>query len=331
MRKIERTGIGFFTKPKFNITDISKTGNDIIYTKEYTDIKLYIRRDSLFIIELKDNLENRNEEEIFIKKINNHLLYTQYANIIYFLFKNSYDKVIKKENLTLSQLVLYEIVGDESIIVQKDEKTWNINSMSGDAYGKISYNSSCWFPTDKHCVGISQLPKEIFDKIIKDFEKSIDIILDNKDAMQIILLLQKSYITMINEQVDISILMSWTVIERLINIMWEDLLNEKIHSNKRKKTILDIKEYTAGIKTNELLINNKIDNTFANEIDDARKVRNKIMHGNYNMFNKKEKINSIYQIIIPLVLKEINLACKYIELYYNLKIEIETSINSQIY
>jgi len=321
---MEDTGLGFFCKPKFEIEG-NNNGKNIIYTKEFGEIKIYIRADSLFIIDLLTEEKIKDPSKKILKKFNIHTYYTQYANVIYLLFKNSYDKIVKKKQLTVSPIILYEIVGDESIMVEKKNETWEINSMKGDAYGRVSYNAACWFHSSYNTID-----KESFNEVIEEFDKSLDKIIENKNALQIILLLQKSYIALINVQCDVSILLSWTVIERIINNMFDDILDNTVTKG-RKKYISGIKEYTASVKTNELVINGMISNELANKTDDVRKNRNKIMHGDYNLFDTTGKINGQYIKIMPLVLKGIEVAYEYIELYYDLKINIENQINAQIY
>jgi len=129
---------------------------------------------------------------------------------------------------------------------------------------------------------------------------------------------------------DISIILSWTVIERIINKFWSDLLEEKVSST-RKNSILSIKEYTASVKTNELLLNGIITEATAKEIDRIRKYRNKIMHGDYSMFEEEGKINRKYDELMPIVLKSLKVACNCIELYYKMETNIENRINIQLY
>lgn len=327
---MEDTALGFFCKPKFRIE-----GNDnekqIIYTKRFGELKIYIRADGLFIIELSNGKEIIDHSQQLLKKLNMYIYYMQYANVIYLLFKNSYEKVIKKKKLKTPCINLYEIVGDDSITVRKKGETWEMSCMSGDIYGRVSYNAACWYQNrDNVLVRFTEIDKESLNEIIEDFNESLDKVIEDKDALQIMLLLQKSYIALMNVQCDISILMSWTVIERIINNMFDDILENTV-TKRRKKYIEGIKEYTASVKTNELLINGRISDELADKTDEARKNRNKIMHGEYNMFDINGKINGQYTKIMPLVLKGIEIACEYIKLYYGLEIEIENQTNIQIY
>lgn len=326
---MEETALGFFCKSKFEIAG-NDNENNIIYTKKLEEISIYIRADSLFVIELPIKKEIKEFSKQMLEKINMHTYYIQYANVIYLLFKNSYDKIIKKKQLKVSPIILYEIVGDESIVVGKKGNSWEINSMSGDAYGKVSYNSSCWFPVGYNKLKLPKIEKEILAEIVNDFDKNLDKVIGNKSALQIILLLQKNYVAMTNEQYDVSIILSWTVIERIINNMFDDLLDNTV-TKSRKKYISEIKEYTASVKTNELLINGRISNELANKIDDVRKNRNKIMHGDYNMFETSGRISGQYMKIMPIVLKGITVAIECIELYYDIKLNIDNPINSQLY
>lgn len=326
---MEDTALGFFCKPKFEIEG-NNNEKKIIYNKRFGEVKIYIRADSLFIIELCTKKEIIDYSQQMLNKLNMHTYYTQYANVIYLLFKNSYEKIAKKNNLNIPFINLYDIVGDESIIVEKKEETWELNSMKGDAYGRVSYNAACWYQRGYNVLEFNKIDKESLSEIIEDFNESLDKIIENKDALQIILLLQKSYIALINVQCDISILMSWTVIERIINNMFDDIFENTL-TKSRKKYIDGIKEYTASVKTNELLINGRICDELANKTDEVRKNRNKIMHGEYNMFDITGKINGQYTNIMPLVLKGIEVASEYIELYYGLKIKIENQINAQLY
>jgi hypothetical protein len=106
-------------------------------------------------------------------------------------------------------------------------------------------------------------------------------------ALDILNLLYKSSFYLNNHDFQTNIILSWVILERCQNILWEDFIKggyRQINprseiAGKRKKLLLEDKNFTASIKSQVLGIAGVYSDAELAALDTIRKKRNAFMHG----------------------------------------------------
>lgn len=128
---------------------------------------------------------------------------------------------------------------------------------------------------------------EFFGIFEDNFKKVVDLEIED-----IIFMLYRSILETQKTNFDISILLSFFVTEKIINLMWDKALKDK----ELYKKLKDDRDYTVAIKSNMLYMNGSISKEELDKIDYSRKKRNKIAHGNLDFRDNISflEINDIY-------------------------------------
>ena len=130
---------------------------------------------------------------------------------------------------------------------------------------------------------------------------------------------------------DIGIVLLWTSIEKIIDELWEKMLDDSDYNNTLREQTKSSSEFTANIKINELFLGKIIHLELVKKLNKARKVRNKIIHGNYSLFLYQGDINGTFTNISEKC-RTVNMAAsELINYVYNLNLVTPFNINTQIY
>ena len=122
-------------------------------------------------------------------------------------------------------LEIYDIVGDESIIVSLQNDVWSKNGTKGDTSGRLSFNSNCFFPLNTSpFVNKINIEKNIFEKCLNELSNILDNVLEDERVLQTLLLYVNAMINIKTGHFDIGIVLLWTSIENIIDELWEKML-----------------------------------------------------------------------------------------------------------
>lgn len=318
-------------KPRLYVLD---NGNVIedgiqILEKKNKNVEIYYMSDGFFVIKLNNNIiRNASSiDEIMINKLNNSLIYTNYANVIYYLFVTIFNRKNSKKYLDI-----YDIVGDESIIVSFENGLWRKISIQGDASGKVSFNSNCFSNLNKlSFTNEITIERKELEECMNELSNMLDNILNDENMLQTLLLYANAMINIKNGHFDVGIVLLWTAIEKIIDEQWNNMLNSLDYNYDMKDKMKRSIEYTASIKINELFMSKIINFDLVKKLDKARKIRNKIIHGQYCLFSNQGDINGLFSNISENC-RIVNLAAiELINYIYNLDLITQFSIDTQIY
>lgn len=288
----------------YDIKECFKNAKNIVYSYDNNDIIIRVFSDSLiFISDKKYEIENW---EIS----NNRLI--KLANIILALMFSTSSEYINLKK------------GDTTFFIHDKEITAKniIHCTANDEYNEVELKS---------CDGIlnsddfgqryeikaferNNRTSSVYDlKTIKEFfdlfEKNLNITIDKK-IEKIVYMLYRSVLETKKSNWDISLLLSFFVIENIINCMWEDSLKKKELYKKLKDDI----NYTIAIKSNMLYMNGIISKEELKKIDLARKKRNNIAHANFEFQDKLD-----YTTLSQIFMTSIDLFAK----YYNINFKMQ--------
>ncbi len=130
---------------------------------------------------------------------------------------------------------------------------------------------------------IFYIPGDAFRNAGEAFVK-IHTTLGDDDTFQLLALLQDCISHFHNHQFSAALVVGWSVAEALLNRRWRTYLNEvggeagrtKINKDRRDK--LTGRDFTASIITETLSLAGKLNEATREELDSARKARNKFVH-----------------------------------------------------
>lgn len=125
-------------------------------------------------------------------------------------------------------------------------------------------------------------PRSVFDALDGIFSG----IAEDHSLVKILSLLAKSVSEYKNTNYSLSLVLSWIIIENLLQVLWESwLLSKQSDTNgekripQKRKEILDPGDaFTSNVISNVLELSNEIDKDLFTKIDKTRKLRNKIVH-----------------------------------------------------
>lgn len=328
---MDTTSLGFYVKPRLYVLENGNIINDgkQLFEKKSKNVDLYYMSDGFFVVKLNNN--NIREEDcldsIMMNKLDSSLIYTNYADVIYYLFV----MIFNNKNLE-SHLDIYDIVGDESIVVSMQNGIWCKNSMKGDGDGSVSFNSTCFMPLNAlSYVNKIYIEKNILEECLDDLCNIFDNILCNEQLLQTLLLYVNAMLNIKTGHFDIGIVLLWTSIEKIIDELWEKMLDDSDYNNTLREQTKGSSEFTANIKINELFLGKIIHLELVKKLNKARKVRNKIIHGNYSLFLYQGDINGTFTNISEKC-RTVNMAAsELINYVYNLNLVTPFNINTQIY
>ncbi len=328
---MDTTSLGFYVKPRLYVLENGNIINDgkQLLEKKSKNVDLYYMSDGFFVVKLNNNIIREPDclDAIMMNKLDNSLIYTNYANVIYYLFV----MVFNGRNLK-SRLDIYDVVGDESIIVSLQNGIWSKNGMKGDVDGSMSFNSTCFMPLNASpFVNKINIEKNILEECFNDLSNILDNILNDEHLLQTLLLYVNAMLNIKTGHFDIGIVLLWTSIEKIIDELWEKLLDDSDYNNMLKEKTKRSSEFTVNIKINELFLGKIIHLELVKKLDKARKVRNKIIHGNYSLFLYQGDINGTFTNISEKC-NIVNIAAaELINYVYNLNLLTPFSIDTQMY
>ncbi len=288
----------------YNIEECYKNINNIVYSYDGNDIIIRIFSDSLIFI------ADRNYENDDWIKSNNRLI--KLANtILAVMFSTSSEFLnIKKGETTF-------FIHDKEINVKNI-----MHCTANDEYNEIEFKScdatikldDIMQRDDINVFERNNNTTPVYDtntinEFFKLFERNFNLIIDKK-IENIVYMLYRSVLETKKSNFDISILLSFFVIENVLNAMWDDALNEKDLYKKLKDDI----NYTIAIKSNMLYMNGVISKEELEKIDFARKKRNSIAHANFE-FQDELDFSTLSQIFLT----SIDLFAK----YYNINFKMQ--------
>ncbi len=338
LQQSNRVGIGFYNanQPFIIGKDVSfffyEQENDhrqlflslkeVVYTYTNKDFDLYIYRDGLFLISFNDfNYDPSNPA--------NCHKFIQYANIVqaiaHIASNQNIDYIEDNDQLnnspkTYALIDIQEISTFDIIIISSQEQFSNYKlercSLQNYKFSKMQNDYSFFINecSQYHCWEDDDF--KIFTKFLED---NLKIIFSSYELMQIVLIMKGSAIAVKNMHYDRSMVLSFFAIERIINIFWDEFIREK----NMKKKLEDDKNYTIAIRSTILYFNNKLSKEMLDNIDSARKIRNNIVHGKYNVFYNSPKASKSNSKDLFEESGKIHLiACKLISEYFKISFNI---------
>lgn len=291
-----------------NVEECFKNAKKVVYSYDGNDIIIRVFSDSLIFVTDKE-YENGEWE-----KSKNRLI--KLANIILaVMFATSSEYLSKKNGDTMF------FIHDKEITVKNI-----IHCIANDDYSEIEFcSSSAIINLDDFIQrddieafsrnnNISQrYDANTINEFFQLFETNLNLVID-KRIENIVYMLYRSVLETKKSNFDISILLSFFVIENVLNTLWDDTLKEKDLYEKIK----DDKTYTIAIKSNMLYLNGIISKEELKEIDYARKKRNSIAHANFE-FQDKFDFDKMIDISSRIFLCANKLFIK----YYNINLRLQ--------
>lgn len=319
------TGLGFYLNPRVCVFENNVKINEGIklFEKEINNIEICYMSDGFFVINLESELEYNDDSESQLNKFNNSSIYSNYANVLYFLFAVIFYKKLDRG------LNIYDIVGDESIKVIKEDGIWKKHGITCNNIGRISFNSNCLISrfddAFEHKVELRDLQK-CFDEFACMLDK-----ISEKNLFQTLLLYVNAIQNMKVCRFDTSIILFWTSIEKTIDEVWDKMIGLSDYNNDLKSKIKKSIEYTVSVKINELFLTGILPLELVKKLNNSRKIRNKIIHGQYNLFSIEGEINGAFQEIY-FIWDDVRKAATELIIYiYDLNLEIDILPNIQVY
>lgn len=291
-----------------NIEECFNNLKNIVYSYDNNDIIIRVFADSLVFISDK---KYENEEWI---TSNNRLI--KLANtILAVLFSTSSELLnIKKGETTF-------FIHDKEINVKNI-----IHCTANDTYNEIEFQScdatikldDIMQRDDINAFERNNNTSPVYhintiNEFFELFEKNLNLIIDKK-IENIVYMLYRSVLETKKSNLDISILLSFFVIENVLNTMWYDALKEK----ELYKKLKDDMNYTISIKSNILYMSGIISKVELDRIDFARKQRNNIAHANFD-FQDKHDFIKLYRDSSNIFLCAVDLFTK----YYNIDFKMQ--------
>lgn len=292
----------------YNIEECFENIKNIVYSYDNNDIIIKIFSDSLIFIS-----DKRYESEDW-EKSKNRLI--KLANIILaIMFSTSSEYLNMKKGSTTF------FIHDKEITVKNI-----IHCTASNEYNEIEFigcNGTVKLDDLKQRDDINGFERNnntsfVYDvKTINEFfqlfEKNLNLIIDKK-IENIVYMLYRSILETKKSNFDISILLSFFVIENVLSDMWDNALIERDLYKKLK----DDMNYTIAIKSNMLYMNGVISKEELDKIDFARKKRNSIAHANFE-FQDKFDFSKMFSISSEIFLFSIDLFAK----YYNINFKMQ--------
>lgn len=259
-----------------NVEECFKNVKKVVYSYDDNDIIIRVFSDSLiFVADKKYEKENWGKAKNRLIKLANIVLAVMFATSSEYLNKKNGDTMF--------------FIHDKEITVKNI-----IHCIANDDYSEIEFGSTATitsFNDFKQRDNINDFFRNnstspLYDaNTIKEFfelfRTNLNLIIEKK-MENIVYMLYRSVLETKKSNFDISILLSFFVIENVISTVWDDTLKEK---NLYKK-IKDDMTYTIAIKSNMLYLNEIISKEELEEIDYARKKRNSIAHANFEFYDK---------------------------------------------
>lgn len=291
-----------------NIEECFKNIKNIIYSYDDNDIIIRVFSDSLIFI-----ADKKYEKEDWIKS-NNRLI--KLANtILAVMFSASSEFLNIKKGKTTFFIHDKEINAKNIMHCNADDEYNEIEFESCDATVKlddiIQRDDIQIFERNNNTTPVYDT--NTINDFFRLFEKKLTLII-NKKIENIVYMLYRSVLENKKNNFDISILLSFFVIENILNSMWNDVLKEKNLYNKLNDDI----NYTIAIKSNMLYMNGSISKEELEKIDFARKKRNSIVHANFE-FQDKFDFSNILSISSKVFLCSIYLFEKYYNINFNMQ------------
>lgn len=288
----------------YNIEECFKNIKNIVYSYDNNDIIIRIFGDSLIFI-----ADKKYKAEDWLKS-NNRLI--KLANtILAVMFSTSSEFLNIKKGETTFFIHDKEINVKNIMHCTADDKYNEIEFKSCDATIKLDdimqRDDINIFEKNNNTTPV--YGTNTINEFFKLFEKNLNLIIDKK-IENIVYMLYRSILETKKSNFDISILLSFFVIENVINSMWDDVLKNKDLYKKLK----DDMNYTTAIKSNMLYMNGVISKEDLDKIDFARKNRNSIAHANFEF---QDKID--FTIPAQIFVTSINL----FEKYYNINCKMQ--------
>ena len=298
--------INFLTED--NIEKIYEKRNNIAYTYTNNNIVFSIYNDSLMYISDKqynesDWSKSRNRIIKLANLIMSVLNWTSIQNI-----NNSQDNsqiYIHSKEITTLNIVHVQTKDD-----LKDIEYISASKQAGLEYLKQKSDKNFFYQNNSSAKIYSFYDFKRFGELVS---KNLDYIFNNK-LDDIVFMLYRSSLEVRKSNFDISIILSFFVIEKMVNLIWIDLLKEK----SLKKKLKENRDYTVSIKSNVLYMNGKISREELDKIDKARQYRNSIAHEKLD-FNDRYTFEEIFSIAN----ESFNTACKIFSKYFDIDFKLE--------
>ena len=313
--------LGFYlSKPFWAIEEFDIDNNISMFTdlmseevfqhlnKEYS---LKICRDGMFLLKINEiSKKIVNELNVdFLEQINAWSSYLQYANTLVLLFESAFI-----EEQKLAYFEIQELTNKDAFSVSFENnecKGYTIASLStAEKFQNARYLSSLPFggshpSTNPIFTGRPVVLKSTLDKLVGNF----DLIYRNKRLISLFSQLIKSIGEFKIANFDTALIISWFVIESILQDKWTSWINSKNISginpkriNAERKGKLEGRDYPLSVKLNILELNDLLPNEIFQNLDRIRGYRNKIVHRDSkfkcSLENAKEAINATNDLII---------------------------------
>ena len=264
--------------------DLSDLMAECMYSHSTDDYKLSVCRDGMFIIEvssLENDLKKSSSSPQFSELEGRYL---EYINCVILLLESALQKV-SGDNWIFSE----EINKKNVIHVFFEDNHFKI--MSHPSYGtaelftgsRILKTISPYDGSESWLKGREVLGQDVFNELFQD----ADIVFKSDENVKLLARLMKSLSEYRMADKEISLLISWFVLESFINQKWDIWLEEqnkeslegsKRINSKRREELTKGRDYTASVISNFLELANVLSFDEFKHLTVLRKVRNSIVH-----------------------------------------------------
>jgi hypothetical protein len=297
----------------------------IVIDVETSDFELKVCRDGMFLLRI--NLLASEIEKAEPTSFNEHLTaWSEYLN-----YTNTITIVLESSFLTRTKHAFFshkEITNKDAFGVRFEDGKWAGHNIPVFSYAEILQNARY----------ISQLPntniplsfnsafrgrqiisQDVFDDVLQFLTKYIS----NQAIISIISQISKALSEYKIGNFDTSLVLSWFIVESIIEHIWFKWLSNKNYdldgikrlNNDRFKN-LNSRDYPINVKLNLLELNDQITLKNYKELDEVRVYRNKIVHS-----------SDKYTCSLADASKALNCALFLISDVYSVKLELNTSLS----
>ncbi len=272
------------------LTDLME---EVVFTFDEVPFKIKICRDGMILFRndcfeiSEDERSGRTIEDL----VSQWGKYLDYLNAIYFLIDSATCKIQKFAHFNLSEIThrdAFRITLENNKFKSASIDFKSVSGIYHMARYKSSYSSGLPLKFDPRISMRLVIKLNVLEETIRLF----NLIKDDYKTIKMVSNVAKSLSEYKIGNYDTSLILSWFVIETVLNEKWHAYLNSKNASypsgqeriNSDRKQYFTGRDFPVSLVSNMLEISDIIDFKLFKDIDDVRGYRNKIVH-NHSGFN----------------------------------------------
>lgn len=252
--------------------------SEVVFSRKTDQRSISVCRDGRISLHISGLVNN--DSDRFNEVIERWGLYLNHLNVIFLML----DSAVMK-NQKLGYFNLHEVTN-------RDAFTWSCGKNSGEtiAIESIAGKFQRARNYDYHA-GPVENEEMFFGRELITIESIEDMasmyfnVSEDLDAIEAFSGISRAVSAFKITNFRTSIIFSWFVIESILNMKWEDYLedsNKKLLNgysiNRNRRETLNGRDYTSSVKSNMLELSGRLDYELYSSINEIRKKRNKIVH-----------------------------------------------------